>query len=125
MTSHTLLGNRILVQLDPHPDHTTLTSGVIVPDFRNVESDGGRPMAKASNKKHTSTGTVLNLSSTAQKLAAEDSNTLQVGDKVLVAESAVSQQYHFALNRENLVRDFDGLISIPYQLIEAKITNGY
>lgn len=112
-----LFGDRILLQLDEHPDHTVTPGGVIQPKFVNIESDGGRPKVKASNQKYVSSATVLLIS----PLASEKIQ-LSPGDKVYVNQAAVSQSYHFLISRNNLVDEFDGVIAVPHALIEAKIT---
>lgn len=117
-----LTGDRVLIQLDKHPEHTTTKSGIVTPLFENIESDGGRPMAIASNKKYLHSGTVLDASPYALSKLTEYSTPLQIGDKVYVNAGAVSQSYHFAINRDSLVYDFDGIISIPHTLLEAIIS---
>lgn len=111
-----LLGDRVLVQLDEIKDFTTTPEGIKIPKFVNVESDGGRPKARILNQKHIPIGTVIAISD-----FAKEKSSLQVGDRVLVNPKTVSQDYHFLLNREDLVQAFDGVISVPYVLIEAKI----
>lgn len=116
-----LTGDRILIQLDKHPEHTITKSGIVTPLFENIESDGGRPMAIASNKKYLHSGTVLDASPYAYSKLQELSTPVKSGDKVYINSGAVSQSYHFALNRDSLVYDFDGIISIPHTLLEAII----
>lgn len=111
-----LLGERVLLQLDEHPDHSITPGGVIQPKWVNVESDGGKPKVKPSNQKHVSSATVLLISS-----QAAEKISLVPGDKVYVNQAAVSQSYHFLISRNNLVDEFDGVIAVPPQLIEAKI----
>lgn len=114
-----LLGDKVLVQLQDHPDHTITAGGILNPLFVNIESDAGRPKAKASNKKYLAKGKVLLIS----PLAKERIPLLEVGDEVYVAPTTVSQDFHFSLKRASLVEDFDGVISIPSSLVEAKIIN--
>lgn len=116
-----LLGDRVLVQLDKMEEHTTLSSGLTVPLYDNIETDGGRPGAKASDKKYLAQGTVLLLSNTAKVKLEEQGYELNEGDKVFVTQNAVSPQYQFFPDRSNLFIRFEGLISIPHVLIEAKI----
>lgn len=111
-----LLGERVLLQLDEHPEHTVTPGGVIQPKWINIESDGGKPKVKPSNQKRIASGVVLMISP-----LAKEKIDLNPGDKVYVNQAAVSQSYHFSISRNNLVADFDGIIAIPPQLIEAKI----
>lgn len=118
LSNITLLGDRILIQLDEHPDHTVTPSGIIQPKWVNIESDGGKPKVKPSNQKHIASGTILKMS-----LLAAEKVPLVPGDRVYVSPAAVSQSYHFLISRNNLVDDFDGVIAVPHPLIEAKINN--
>ena len=117
----TLFGDRVLIQLDKSEEHTTLSSGLTIPLYENYETDGGRPGAKASDKKFLSQGTVVALSQSASKKLEENNSPLNIGDKVFVTQNAVSPQYQFFPDRSNLFIQFEGLISIPHVLIEAKI----
>lgn len=118
LSNISLLGDRVLIQLDEHPEHTVTAVGVVVPKFISIETDGGKPKQKPSNQKYISSGTVIAISH-----LASEKLPIAVGDKVYVNPQAVSQNYHFLISRNNLVDDFDGVISLPHALIEAKIIN--
>lgn len=112
----TILGDRVLIQLDLMEDHTITPSGVVVPLYQNIESDGGRPDIKESNLRYLSKGTVVSISD-----SVKEKVPLSAGDRVFVAPSCVSPTYQFYSRRTGLVENFEGLISIPPAFIEAKI----
>ena len=114
-----LTQDKVLVQLDSHPDHTITESNIYIPQFINAESDGGRPMSIASNQKYLASGVVMGLSAAAQKKMEDQNTPIKKGDKVFVSTSVVNQGYHFQLKRDSIVYDFDGLVLIPTILIEA------
>ncbi len=114
-----LAGNRILIKLDPHPQHTTTASGLEIPQFRLEETDGGKMKVRTSNTKYLSKGTVLDISPYAKQRLKDEDTPLNIGDKVFVPTSAVSPNYQFFLTRDAIVLDFDGHIAVPHTLIEA------
>ena len=116
-----LTGNKILIQLDPHPEHTITDSGVVVPHYTLVESDGGKMNTKASNIRYLAQGTVTNISPLASKRMEEEGTPLKVGDKVFVPDMAVSPNYQFFISKSSIVLNFDGHIDVPHTLIEAII----
>lgn len=116
-----LTGNKILIQLDPHPDHTVTSTGVVVPHYTLVESDGGKINTKASNVRYLAQGTVTNISAQAAKFMEAEGNPLKIGDRVFVPDMVVSPQYQFFLSKEAIVLNFDGHIAVPHTLIEAII----
>lgn len=105
----TLLGNRVLIQLHEQKEITS-KDGILIPLSDITMTESGRLKTTPSAKTYLSKGTIL-------KLPA--SSTLKVGDTVYVAESAVTPQYQFFLNRNQLVNQFEGIIAIPEALIEA------
>lgn len=114
-----LIGNRVLILLDKEPEHTTTSSGLLIPQFTYEETDGGKLKAKASELTYLSKGTVVALSSHAEELLSKENSKLNIGDKVFVAPYAVSPQYQFFVNRDTKILQFDGHICIPTSLIEA------
>ena len=113
--------DKVLIQLDEHADHTLTESGVYLPKFLNIETDGGRPDVRTSNEKYVASGTVVDASPLALSKMADAKTPLSIGDKVFVSQTAVSQSFHFKSKRDALQYDFDGLILVPYILIEAII----
>lgn len=114
-----LIGNRVLILLDKEPEHTTTSSGLLIPQFTYEETDGGKLKAKASELTYLSKGTVVALSSHAEELLSKENSKLNIGDKVFVAPHAVSPQYQFFVNRDTKILQFDGHICVPTSLIEA------
>lgn len=114
-----LIGQRVLIQLDAHPSHTTTSSGLLVPQYDVVTTEGGRLKSQLSENRYLSVGTILQISPDAAK--STEASTLTTGQKVYVNPSAVSPHYQFFLDRSSLVLDFTGLISVPPQLIEAYV----
>lgn len=119
--NYELIGDRVVIALDKAVEHTKTASGLEVPLFYNTESDGGRPIAKVSDRTHLPKGTVHAISSYAKSKLADLGITISEGDKVFVNPSAVSPSYQFFESRDNLVQDFEGLICISHLHIEAKI----
>lgn len=122
LTNITLIGDRVLVQLDQLPTHSVNEYGIISPLLKNAETDGGRPKAIPSEREHLAVGTVLALSVTASTKLKELGVIINPGDRVFVAHQATSIQYNFPLDRSLLVQPFTGLISVPHVFIEAKLS---
>ena len=120
----TLIGDRILIKLDEHPNHTMSPEGIIIPQYEVGETPGGKPMSRLSSNRYLYSGTIIALSPYAQKKLEDISASLRTGDRVLLAQAAVSPMFQFFLDRSKLVIDFDGYICIPHNLIEAKQNNG-
>jgi hypothetical protein len=118
-----LTGNRILIQLDAHPDHTVTASGVYVPHLALMESDGGKLNTVISNVRHLARGTVQLISPFASKKLEEEGTPLKIGDRVQVPDSVVSPNYQFFKDKDGIVLDFEGLVVVPHTLIEAILNN--
>lgn len=116
-----LMGNRVLIKLDEHPDHTITSSGLIVPQFTPSYTESGRPKDELSSLKHLFKGTVLAISPLASSKLSEELTPLSPNDKVYISKQAFSDAYQFFLNRDAISLPFEGLIAIPHSLIEAKI----
>jgi co-chaperonin GroES (HSP10) len=118
-----LLGDRVLIKLDNAEDHTTTSSGLIVPLNDIVETDGGRLKTETSKRKHLTSGTILLIGEQSAAKLKEAGTELVVGDKVYVTEMVGKNvsSYQFFVDRTKLVQDFSGLVCIPHILIEAKI----
>jgi len=121
LTNINLIGNRVLILLDKEPEHTTTSSGLLIPQFTYEETDGGKLKAKASDLTYLSQGTVVSISTYAKDLLSRENTDLNVGDRVYVSTNAVSPQYQFFLDRSTKILSFDGYIAIPTSLIEAII----
>jgi len=119
----TILGERVIVKLDRQDSHTVTEYGIVVPQFQNVETDGGRPKAVASDNVYLPKGTIAAMSKAAYDKLKEANTPLEVGDKVYVTPSACNPSYTFTLDRSQLVTPFEGYISISPILIECKINN--
>jgi len=116
-----LIGDRVLIQLDHHPTHTTTSSGIVVPQYDVVASEAGRLKSQLSQNTYLYQGTILQISPLAQEALTKENSSLTPGQKVYVTPSAASPHYQFYLDRSSLVLDFTGLISVPHQLIEAYV----
>lgn len=117
-----LIGDRILVQLDPLQDHTTTASGLVIPLNKVIETEGGRLTTELSKQKHLTQGTILKIGALAAKRLEEEMSPLSVGDRVYVSPQVVNgKHYEFPLDRTILTYDFEGHVAIPHSLIEAKI----
>lgn len=116
-----LIGDRVLIQLNQIPDHTKTKAGLWIPANELAETDGGKVTTRPSKQKYYAEGTIIALGNTAfSRLNAEVS--VKEGDKVLVAKQAMSSDsFHFYTDRSTQIQDFKGLICIPHTLIEAKL----
>ena len=110
----TLLGNRVLIQLHEQREVTS-KDGILIPLSDITVTESGRLKTTPSSKTFLSKGTVL--------LTSPQVTSVQQGQQVYVSESAVTPQYQFFLNRNQLVNQFEGIISIPEALIEAIYKN--
>lgn len=119
-TNFTLIGDRILIKLDEHPDHTTTKEGIIIPQYEVGETASGREMSRLSKNKYLYQGTILAMGPLATSKLQELSSPLSPGDRVFVSQAAVSPMFQFFSDRSKLIIDFDGHICIPHNLIEAK-----
>lgn len=107
----TPLQQKVLIQLDQQPSHTTTESGIVIPLFSTYETPGGKLDTELSQRKYLTIGTVL----------ASSHPDISTDDRVVVSHHAVSPSYQFILDRSKLVADFDGTVLLPITLIEAKI----
>lgn len=115
------MGDRVLVQLDKAEDHTVTTKGIIVPLSELSQKDSGGYTTVTSPRKYLAQGTVLHVSKLASEHLAKsiDNPNQIIGKKVLLTEHAVSNSFAFYEDKSSLVRDFEGLVAIPHNLIEA------
>jgi co-chaperonin GroES (HSP10) len=116
-----LQGNRVIVQLDKETSLSSTSSGIEIPSSKFTQTDGGKLAVEPTPLTFLPKGTVIHVSNAAQEFL---SPKLSPGDKVFVSTSAASPQYHFPLNRDVKPPFFDGVISVPANLIEAIIPNG-
>lgn len=114
----TLLGDRVLIQL--HEEPAPVQGSIYIPLMDFQETDGGKIIAKASDRKYLSVGTILSCSKKAEQSLLD--NDLKFGDKVVLSTQALSTStYQFFLDKEILSPRYTGLICVPAILIEAKI----
>lgn len=116
-----LIGDRVLIQLDQLPTHSTTQSGLEIPLYDAVVTEGGRVKSQLSQNTFLYQGTILQISPLAEEALTKEASPLSPGQKVYVTPSAVTPHYQFFLDRSSLVLDFNGLIAIPHQLIEAYV----
>ena len=121
MNNIELIGDRVWIKLDEAQDHTTTSTGILIPLNELTETDGGRITTRPSDKKHLLKGTVVALSPYASTKLNELSTTLLPNDRVYISKNALNSAYAFYPVRDALVIDFTGDICIPHTLIEAKI----
>ena len=118
-----LIGDRVVIALDKQDSHTKTSSGLEIPLYYNTESDGGKPIAKVSDKRYLAKGTIHAISSYSASKLQELGVHLSVGDRVYINHATVSPNYQFFEHREQLVQDFEGLICVSHLHIEAKINS--
>jgi co-chaperonin GroES (HSP10) len=119
----TLLGDRILVQLDAAPEVTTLESGVLLPSTEVYETEGGRQATRSAGTKYLTQGTVIALSALSNSKLAESGIQLSPGDKVYVSSHSINSSFYFSIDRTQLSPIFSGLVAIPHVHIEAKLNS--
>lgn len=118
-----LLGDRVLVKLDRVPDYVT-ESGLTIPKYENITTEGGRPAVKRSSATHAAAGTIIALSPKAHEALLKDPASPKVpeGKRVLVTPStAFSEHYSFYPVRNSTTLPASDIICIPHNLIEAFI----
>lgn len=115
----TLLGDRVVIQLENMTEHTITEAGIMIVNTELAETDGGRLTTKLSNKTYLAKGEILLLSEKARELLP----SLTEGDKVYVAPHALNSSNYFNVDRTQLVQDFKGIICVPHTLIEAKLND--
>lgn len=114
----------ILVRLDKYESDKVTESGIIVPKFKNYETDGGRPASKIDDGEvFSSTGTIVQVSDKCQQLLSEEKMDLGEGDRVMIDPNAKSPHNWFIENRSVKVADFEGLVLLHPNHIQAKIVN--
>jgi len=127
LSNITLTGDRVLIALDEHPTHTVTKGNIVVPRFEQGVTEGGKPRSDLDSRKHLSVGTVVAISPLASKRMSEEETPLRPGDRVYISATANNISYQFISDRSRLVVDFDGLIAVPHNYIEAIVntpTNG-
>ena len=98
-------------------------SGIIIPKFKNHETDGGRFVSKIDDSEIYSTlGKVVSISSAARKQIDDLQIDLQEGDEVVVESHAKNSRNWFLLDRSSPNVDWTGLLLVSPQNIEGKIT---
>lgn len=117
----TLIGDKVLIKLDLLPSHTTTESGLEIPLYEAVTTEGGKVKSQLSQTKYLSQGTIVDISPYSSQRASEFGVTLSPNDRVFVNPSAVSPHYQFFTDRSQLVMNFDGYVAVPVTLIDAKI----
>lgn len=109
-----LPGEYLLVRLFAHEGDVSNEDGILVPRYKQYESEGGLPKASVDNAKYTTRGVVLKVGT------GVESRNFQIGDIVYVPihASIDNSRYFFNLNREKVVSDFEGIIRLPVNLVE-------
>ncbi len=118
-----LLGDRVVIALHKQEEHTTTSTGIIVPLSEITQTDGGKIASITSSKKYLSKGTVIQVSELAASKLMESNITLSPGDVVYLSENGASPQYKFSYNRDTLVQEDEGYRCVPHIIIEGVITN--
>lgn len=124
LSSLTLIGDKVLIKLDSQLEDAVTEDGIYIPYTEMTESDGGRPVSKASEAFALTKGTVVSITPYANQKLSEYQISLQPNDKVYVNKAAM--HYKFSINRSTLIDidTFDGYVAVPHNLIEAKIKDG-
>lgn len=111
-----------MIKLDKFEDDSEVTdSGIILPEFENHVSEGGRPLVQVSNRLYKRTGEVIAVSAAAQKDLERNEAGISIGDKVVVNETALSRTYWFITDFDKKVAEHEGYILVTPQMIEAKL----
>lgn len=112
----------VLVQLHPFDEATTkTTSGLIVPKFKDYETDGGRWAAKMDVEKFSLVGTIVQLSEKCKEIMEQEKMDYKEGDVVAVKATAKQTYNWFITDKNTPVADWTGLLLITPHLLECKI----
>lgn len=112
----------VLIQLEKFPKESTTTeSGIVIPQYKAYETEGGRPAAKIDEEIYTTIGTILQISTAARQLLEKENTSLEPGDKVMIHPSSKNPHNWFFPDRNQRVQDFQGLLLISPQQVQAKI----
>ena len=118
-----LLGDRVIIALHKQEEHTTTSTGIIVPLSEITQTDSGKIASITSSKKFLSKGTVVQVSDLAAAKLQEAGHTLSPGDVVYLSENGASTQYKFSYSRDTLIQEDEGYRCVPHIIIEGIITN--
>lgn len=116
----TLLGDRVLIELNTADDHSVTESGIIIAAAELTETDGGRITTRTTSEKRLAKGKVLLMSNKAKEALPE----LEIGDTVYVPKHVINTTHMFDLERKNIVTNWENnnnIICIPSVNIEAKL----
>lgn len=114
----------VLIQLDKYPSQETTTDfGVIVPKYEAYETEGGRPASKVVNEVYTTTGTIIQISAKARETLDEEKIDVQPGSRVYIYPAAKNPSNWFFPDRTKPVQDFDGLLLVQPNMIQAIVHN--
>lgn len=107
-----LVGEYVIVRLFMYEAFTQKKGGLILPRYKNHQTEGGKEVARISDDKYEPRGVILKVGN-----KVED---YEEGDVVYVPLQATvdSSRYFFNTNRSTPVTDFDGTIRIPASTIE-------
>jgi len=113
------LGMRgILLKLEPLSLAKT-AGGLIIPEYQNGVSDGGRPVSPLSNREYSNIGKIVAISERSAKTLVEEFMPLEIGDFVLVTDQGREQA--FFLNKQNSYSDHEGYVLVTPTQIQAKL----
>lgn len=110
----------ILIQLDKYPEEITQTSsGILIPQYKNYETDGGRPAAALEKEVWSTVGTVLQISPRAKEDLEREKISLFPGDKIYIQPAAKHPHNWFFSDRMTRIQDYEGLLLITAAAIQA------
>lgn len=108
------IGERVLIKLDE--EDRSNDSMLYIPLTEFAETDGGRIISKASDRKYLWKGTVESMSDK----AAASLEGIQVGDKVVVSRN-IGSHHNYYKDHETLSPRWEGYILVSPVHIEGKI----
>lgn len=123
MNSYKVQGSQgVLIQLIPFLSSTTKTqAGLIIPKYKDHETDGGRFVAAMEDPKWTTVGRVLQISAKAQQILDDEKMDIVVGDIISVKPSAKQVYNWFIDDKFSTVAPWEGKLLVNPNVIEAKI----
>jgi len=108
------VGNVVLVKLYQFELDSITTSGIIIPKYKNKQSDGERPTAVLDDFKYQHRGVLHAIGTDCTAFTKKD-----LGKTVWLSERSVSPTFQFLHKREVPVVDFEGYLLMSPALVQA------
>lgn len=113
----------VLVKLEPYKGETVTRGGLIVPKYKNYETDGGRPASKRDPERFSTVGQIVAISDKAQELMDQEMMNYKVGDTIAVYSHVKNSNNWFIEDKLHPVADWNGYLLVHPNSLECKLIN--